>query len=199
MKTILTLVLFSAAVVALSALSLTQNHHLSQKNMFHLANIGELTLSLDAAARDQSRTPGYGSFPLSTSILNIYWNDVLVSSWNAPDYKVHHLQFKVTPKNGSNTLSFSYPNSNYGGSCFSNVSLKGVDGKELVVNGNFTANLGGGNYLYFNSTTILNGWKTLKNFAVGRIAFYNPGFSSNTVAFDNESPSLYQTFDIDTE
>lgn len=91
MKTLLTFVLLFSTLVSLSALSFTQSHHLAEKNTFHLANTEELTLSLDAAARDQSRTPGYGTFPLSTSILNIYWNDVLVSSWNAPDYKVHHL------------------------------------------------------------------------------------------------------------
>ena len=92
-----------------------------------MASSQDLTLSFDVAARDQA-SRGL-TFPLSVSYLNIYWNDVLVSKWNAPDYEIHHLSFKVTPKNGANTLSFSVPTSTFGGSCFSNVSLKGKDGK----------------------------------------------------------------------
>ena len=60
MKTLLTFVLFSLTLVSLSALSFTQSHHLAEKNMIHLASTEELTLSLDAAARDQG--VGYGKF-----------------------------------------------------------------------------------------------------------------------------------------
>ena len=152
----------------------------------------DLTLSLDVAARDQANQ-GL-TFPLSVSYLNIYWNDVLVSKWNAPDYNVHHLQFKVTPKNGSNTLSFSVPTSTFGGSCFSNVSLKGTDGIQLVVNGNFNGNYVGWNT--YSSTINLNGWNTLNKYAAGLGSIFNNRFPTNVAALDNIVSSVHQTFDI---
>ena len=96
-----------------------------------MASSQNLTLRLDAAAR--------GGYPISYSYLQIHWNDVLVSKWETRDYQIYHLQFNVTAKNGFNNLSFSYPQASGGGSCFTNVSLKGQDNQELVVNGFFTS------------------------------------------------------------
>mgnify|MGYP000971875393 FL=1 len=89
MRTLLTTALFLAVCISISALRTSQNHLLSVKNIYHMESSQDLTLSLDVAARDQANQ-GL-TFPLSVSYLNIYWNDVLVSKWNAPDYNVHHL------------------------------------------------------------------------------------------------------------
>ena len=196
MRTLLTTALFLAVCISISALRPSQNHLLSSKNTFHLASSQDLTLSLDVAARDQGS--GSSMFPLSVSYLNIYWNDVLVSKWSAPDYKIYHLQFKVTPKNGINNLTLSVvaSTSTLAGSCFSNVSLKGADGIQLVVNGNINADFGIYGWSPYSTSNHLNGWNTLNQYGAGKGSIFNPRFTTNVIAIDNTVPSVYQTFDI---
>ena len=120
----------------------------------------------------------------------------MVSKWTPLDYEIQHLSFKLTPKNGTNTLYFWVPTWSTGGACFGNVSLMGKNGKELVFNGNFNGNFGLVKYAEYSTTKNLIGWNTKSRYWAGIGNIFNPRFTSNIVALDYTVSSIYQTFDI---
>ena len=75
------------------------------------------------AARDTA-----SNVPLSSMMLQIKWNGVLIEDWRASDWEIHTLTHKLKPRYGLNTLEFRVIDKSPVTACFDNVSLKRSNG-----------------------------------------------------------------------